>query len=381
MPAQIKKRRTARRTRKNIRAGKNKKEQGRKRNERPSPNTPAIIANSLFALTLKPISGISVECKKSSTNGSIGLFSDIAACFINGLGGDADALPAEDLPEHVRLEKMIKLVRKQVPPNHSINIEIDKGKYCLAVYHNCSYANYLPGFQVGPTIMKLKTDYPKLHDIFIYFLQAFIKATKVDTWWDDIFQRAIEVTEETLSYEDPDMDAEYKEHAIADVELYLKGAAKKYENKLSPVRKALPTIKILSLLNRLKKKHPVIQIIRKGCEIIDAGVSMFSYQYKPDGPRNEDDWDYEPLYFVNQAMIYWNYDGPCADDYGEWVDSHANEGGIDIPVYVQYIKPNEKEKFDIEKFRDKCLWPVKLVDFFSDVNDITKKYSKKYSKK
>lgn len=61
MPAKNKQRRIARQARKNIHARKNSKKQGRKRTGRPSPDTPAIIANSLFALTLKPVPGIVVE--------------------------------------------------------------------------------------------------------------------------------------------------------------------------------------------------------------------------------------------------------------------------------------------------------------------------------
>lgn len=362
-------------TRKNSVRRNRKPKQGCQGRGRQSKKASPFIANSLFALTLKPISGINVECRKSNLTGVNRMLNDLLKCYNKIVPAGNPAIP-HYYPVDKKVECIMKLIRQAIPKPYKINIDQIKGAYCVAVYAYCPYKNYLPAIQVGPAILKLKDDYPALHDIFLMFLKSFIRTTKVDTWWDELYSMGIESLDDMTCQDDPQMDQEFVEEAIADIKIYREGDAAYYQQKILAGKRIKSTPEILRMVGRLRRKNPVIKIIEDGCKIIDTGMNMFKYRYQPDGEKNEDGWDIEPLRFENQAMIFWNADGHCSAEYDQWIDMQAGEGGVDEPVFAEILNPGQKSSFDIEAFKEKCLWPARLADFFAETIESLKKYTK-----
>lgn len=376
--------RTSRKTRKNLLQRKNRKKQGRAGRRRPEPNAPAIIANSLFALTLNPVPGVVVESNKSLQNGAFKIYDDLLLCLnkIISSSGEIPKLPADDLPIERKLDALMGLIKRAL--KLEFNVELIEKKFCVVVYHKCDYVNYLPAFQVGPSLLKVKKQNPRIHDLFVSFLKTFVSVACVDTWFDFAFENSREYLKDTIwQYENDgdyrqDIDPDWMDEAKKDLEEYETGLPTVYQKLLRRTKNPKSAADLLKSANRFKAKHPLLKLIRKGCEVLDPRFSMWKYNYNPDiDNQDEDNRDGYSLEFINQAMICWKYGGPVDDEYNSWIDSHANEAGVDLPICKSVIHPNKNGRFNKEEFIEMCLWPSRLAEFFSDANHILNNYKLK----
>lgn len=386
MPKKNQTARAARKAGKDLLSRKNKKKQGRKGGRRPDPHTPAVIANSIFALTLNSIPGVVVEGNKTLQIGASKMYKDLSLCYqqlVSSLGV-APKLPAEDKPADLKVSDLMILIRRALHQKMDFNIEFIEKNYCIVLYYRCMYANYLPSIQVGNALLKVKKEAPRVHDLFISFLKRFISVTKIDVWYDSNLQHSIGCLEDTLfqnqqeaeEYGPDNVDPEWIEEAKKDLELYEKGSPAEYTKLLLKGKRIDSVDDILKALSRFRKKHPLLTVIKKGCAIIDPSCSMYKYGYNPDKDSDEEYDDNYCLEFANQAMIHWKYEGPVCDEFDSWIDCQANEG-VKEPICSVIIHPKAKQKLNEDEFSKMCEWPSKLVEFFSNANEILNKYTKK----
>ena len=377
MPSKTNHKRIARRTGARTHRG-NSSARSRREGSEPKKSSSSIIANSAFALTLKPVHGTHVECGQSVVAGMPTLLKDLLGCY-RILSRDKIAMPPGNTASD-QIAYVLKHIKKVIPAPLQFNIDCEKktGRHFITIYHLCEYVNWLPAFKVGQTILKLKKHKPKVHDLFISFLKAFRSVTHVDTWYSGIFERSVEAFEEHITYEDHGaLEEEFLEIAHADLELYQKGDAAKYR-RIIESKRVISTKKLRALARKIRGTCPIKNIILQGCDIIDFGRSMFDFCYNPDR-SGEDDyrWNHEPeLEFDCQAVIFWETDGPICDEYDSWVEMEANEGGVQIPCYHVKVKPTDKAAPDFEMFKQNCSWPKKLAQFFSfTLDQLTKFHS------
>jgi hypothetical protein len=385
------KRRASRKTRKNLLSRKNNKKQGRKGRRRPQANAPAIISNSLFALTLNPVPGIVVESNKTLDGNTSKLYSDLVLCYykLNPEVGVIPKLPDDSHPIEYKLASLVDRIKRALDKNFGFNIDYIKKRYCLSIYHRCHYPDYLPSMQVGLALLKVKKENPRLHKLFLAFLKTLINVTLIDTWFDSNFEYARDMFEDNIHQleHDEGLDPEWITGAKAELDLYKKGDAFQYEKLLERSKRnkrKMDITPILKAANRFNSVHPLIKVIKKGCEIIEPRYTMLQYAYEPD-LEEDDERDSYTLEFTNRAMIFWSYGGNINEEYDEWINCQANEGGIKEPICRHTVYPNQNADFDLKAFNEMCRWPSRLAVFFDYANDLLNKYSserfKKYSKK
>ena len=372
MPPKTKAIRIARRTRGSSDAGKNKKKQGCKGSAGPDPATPQVIANSVFALTLKPVTGATVLCANSLNTTENGIFDDLHKCMEKISPGFRMTYP-DGLSLSERMNILLEKIKKCIPGSCGFSVDSDKTGVFINIYRACPYPNYLPVMIAGPCFIKLKQEHPKLHDLFVRFMQAFIKSTLIDTWFDGIFTAGMDNIDNMVDehYRDIDMDPECIENANFELNYYRKGLPHEYEVLLSRHKRSLTVEKILKQLKRIRKPNPIKKIIEQGCSLIQPNATMRSFCHPIDFDENNDVY----LSFDAQASILWRADGILNDEYDSWVESEANEGGVQIPYSLFKITPNGRA-LDMAEFDKRTIWPQQLADFISNSNTIIKRYTK-----
>lgn len=363
---------------------------GRQGNKRAKPKAPAVIANSIFALTLSSKPGLEVlekiDGKKSryrldAQEDYYQMYDDLLAAYkralwnVKGETTEFDPLTA-GLGIGNALNYVLKGFEENILPKYfEYNIDRDNDYYYFTVYRYCDFPDFWHAFEIKPVVNHLRRSKP-LHDLFVRVMAYLSCRLSILTWYnggcgysDYIFEERVEnwEMEEGALYPDPDADEERKRSAFENRSRYLEakrcladyktGQAKKYQRLLekyrAPSRESI--MKRIARLNSSQKKSPIASFIVEAMEFSKETGSLNDYQYHE--LLGEDSQD--GLTLDRQVTIIWDWEDEFTEMEMEVIDVDAGNFGVLPPVAHCFFTPESNRAF-LDKMNEWMAWPRKL---------------------
>lgn len=393
MPPSIKNRNTAPKLRKGAERRKNKPITGCP-GRVAAESAPAVIAHSVFALTLKPKGGAEVLISKS-TDTSIqkeieAVYDDLYLSFTKARELFASPLkfnPIKYLPVGTSTDYLIRNFEEIMPAGVDYKITENCGDYQFTIYKQCPSYDEWSVFEICHVVRILKKNYPRLLDLFLIFLNTFHSRTGIDLWYGDTISYAStwiqdSIDERKEEYEngisenvadrcgwDQNDEDQYLRLLKADKD-YRIGEPAKYERLITKA-KYVEAATIIKMVRRLKREHPVIDLIISGCEF------LIQYPYSVNDFDHQELTDYYEtgcgLRFDFQQAVLWDTSDEYTARHEEYIDCEAQEGVIPPVLKLDIRNTTSIEAFNrFEKGDD---FPHAIHNFFTYANKILKAYA------
>ena len=355
MPKKIKTKRATQSVRRNSDRRKNKKGQRLPGDRGPKPSTPAVISNSVFALTLRPKNFADVVNgfpEAAANDQSSILYNDLLLCYNKGaellklpgfIPSNTNAGPA------ILLTELVKSFKENfVPKGFSYNIDEHvrpRGKrvrYHFTVFDACAFPDFWHFFEVKPIVTALYREDKKLHDLFLHVLKAFVDNCGIPTWFGDgmlhadcfLEQHCFDLEHMIKEKIFVDNDWGYNESQLrsrfddvtATIKNYQDGEAYKYKNLISeaPLR---TTASLLKSLKNFSPRNRFVKLMKSICDfmLIKGRLTNFCYQYAVD-------YETEGLSFYNQVTLIWDWTDHLTEEHRTVIDSSASGLGVFSPT-------------------------------------------------
>jgi hypothetical protein len=381
MPTRTNKRPAARTSRKGARGRKIKKGSGRKASRQQAPAAPAIISNSIFAVTLKSKPGIEVAQKMDGKmrrhfNDDLDdyprMYTDLSqACFnarkLLGQNPSKPDLLASGLGIGTAMSFITGLFENSVLPagyNYSIDRDQHTGEYFFTVYDTCDYKEYWHAFELRPVVEHLKKTNRKLHNFFLQFIKVFMAETGIYAWWNGGCHYAEDFLEdEILNWGDRyGGDEEYENRVneeyidmVATQQSYAEGYVYEYRQKLERC-KALPVATLQKKLKGFNQRNRLVKWMEAACKFMarPACINAFiNYEVF------EAEFNGEGIEFDGYASVIWDWDDAYTRKHMEFIDSESQNCGVMPPIVSIRIEKKTK-KIDYEALKQIADWPMEL---------------------
>lgn len=385
MPPKTINRKTAPGPRKGLKRRSPKQNAVRKRGQR-APVAPAVIANSIFELKLKPKPGAEVYftlrgdnevAHKSAEQMYKELYASYERIYEAMKGEKTVDLDAYGLGKPMSFHYMLtQLKGGLLPSGYNFNIDYDEKcgaaqQYFFTIYHHCEWPDHWQSFEIGPTILKLEKSNKALLDLFISFLKQ-LRGCGIYLWTGGFMGGTLDYisgqAEEYREIGEFDTAKEIEELIID----YEKGPPAKY-NRLIQKAKIIKPAEMRRRAKLFKRDHDIANLIHQGSFIIEKGYELSNYRYNPSPP--EEGYDIY-LDLDDQCNIVWTHNDLLAEEHMNTLDAQAGEGQIQQAVFHRAIT-GKSGIFDFSKFIDEVRWPGELSHFFKTAHELTVKYTQK----
>lgn len=388
MPTKIRSRPAARSFRGSSHRRKDKKVQGCKRVDSPKPSAPKIIANSLFALTLKAKSwgDIAGTFPGHRHHDTAAVYKELLACYNNAvtqLGGSA-FVPTDvgDMPSK-KLGELIEAFRQNIlPEGFEFNIDThynsktEKEAFHFTVYKECEYREWWHYFELKPVLVDIKKRNPRLHDFFLVFLSSFLHYTGIPAWWNG----ALGYSEWQLPEHLAELEYALKEKQFVEndeeqlkdrileikntIEDYRHGLPRQYYKKITSISSRTPD-SLLRSLKAFSSKSYLVKFMKQACELMKTPATIRSFCYEQVHGESA-----EGLSFYSQVSIIWDLDDAFTKEEMECLDSEAQGCGVFPPILHGQLMPKGKMQ-DVQKFTSLKTWPMQLSKLWTIFDALT----------
>jgi len=268
----------------------------------------------------------------------------------------------------VALDYVIRTIKEIVPVGFDVNIEYAyvRKQYEFAIYREIESDDGFCCFEIKNTVLKLAKYHKKLHDHFIQFLAIYYRKCDACFWFRDDYP--IDWMKDNILQIQGQDEEEEIEELKACVSEYTKGEARKYEGLIRTAKK-IDVEQLLSANKKFDQRHPIVQLIKIGCEFLKEPYSVESFNYES---FNSDVYNDTGLRYYRQNYVAWDTGDSHFQMAGEWIDCDANEGVIPPCIYA-YINMNTRKDLQDWLFNG-LSWPFKLDNFNTMVNEQIRKY-------
>lgn len=348
MSKKIKDRRSAQKVRSTSDGRNNQKKQGRKVSNDDKTQTPRVIANSLFALTLNEKSGIEVslnQCNSNvfaeNTNGIEELYYDLLNTFQTALKLYTGEITTVDpYKSGMSIDNSILYLingfkNSILPFGFELNVDYrhDKG-YHFTIFKEIETPCYWMTFEIKPIVKKLYITNIDLHEFFIIFLKSFMEYTKILNWYNGGLGYAEYAVEEHLedweSFEDefntPEEAEKERRKRLATVWQYQHGEVKKYQKYICEA-KPIPVEELLLELSRFNKRNKIVQWMYEACEFLKIETNIWEFIYEEAFGEDRDGFE-EGIRVEQQATIIWDSSDIYSVTEEETLEAESSAAGV-----------------------------------------------------
>lgn len=368
---------------------------------REDQKAPAIIANSAFALTLKPKTWacLSEDLGSEQDPAQLGMYKDMVNAYNHGatLVGAAKISFKQSDATTAGIAEVLALFNKNIcPKGFDVNIDdhynkkTKKKHFHFSVYKTCDFPAYWHFFEIKHVVGMLWKTNPKLHNLFTRFLRSFIHYSSIPCWFDGPMVNAeftlssyVEELREVIKKESEQevqnaiertgytMDQMRKR--LSDIESTMKeyatGQAQEYMQKLIKTKPLKPHY-ILRSLKKFPGQSKVVKFMRQACELMKekVGVADFNYDYA-------DGYDVEGLSFSEQVSIIWNWSDHISATQGRNIEETANSLGVLSPTLCARFMPTGTFELDMERLTKSLAWPKKLSALQGQFQKISERFT------
>jgi hypothetical protein len=360
-----------------------RKDQARQRrqgSQRTQQKDPAVIADSIYSLTLKAKPGVSLAIERKHRRGRImsdeddyeQMYKDLLGCYQHALSLIGNPSPFDPFANGLSLSVSIYYVLNAfksnvLPAGYDVNIDKDdENGYYFTIYKECWSAGYWHAFEIKPVIRKL-TRNKKLHDLFISVIKCMIAKADIGTWYDGGMGYAEYMLEEELGNWDDnhgsedDTPAEQKKNmrafqkASETLRNYQSGEVKDYEDIIRDTPFIAPE-EILEVLNKLKSTSPIVHWMKIACHFLKLPGCINDFIYL-------ECEDLEGLKYDQHVTIIWDWQDAYSDIQCECLDSEAQGLGVNEPTLNFPVTRNLKS-LDLAEIEQRSEWPERLSHLF-----------------
>lgn len=411
MPAKINRKPAARAARNRAHTRKDKAKQGFKRNKRSKATAPAVIANSVFALTLadKPALEVIEKVEEKKNRHRSGdqddyyqMYHDLLKAFKNGVklvsGETTECDPlASGLGIGMSLAYVMRGFEHNILPkefDYKIDLDEDGNYYHFTIYRYCQFSGWWHAFEIMPICRHLKRHNQPLLKLFLSFISYMSMRLDIQTWWNGGCGYAEYMMEERLmNWEDNEGDIKAPKNATKQQKEYANESRKRYETavknfkdykngepreyeKLIRASRGSSAAAINKSLSGFNRKDPVVAFMIKMMDFMEKPGSISDYIY-----RESDDDGEMGLAFDQQIAIIWDWDDEYTRCQMDCIDAEASGIGVMPPMLHYYITPHTK-KLDKDELDEWLKWPGRLSALWEEYNNMIKKFKpKKQAKK
>lgn len=387
MPKAIKHRRATPISRKSIRTRSDEKKPRCKGSVRAKEDSPKIIADSIYSLSVSSIIGmerfIKVEGKKK-----VGwekdyrvLCNDLLACTQNALkiltGEESKFNPIDaGLSIETAFTYVINVFEHQIlPKGFMYNIDECEftNEFYFTVYKEDEPFGDWMCFEIKPIIKKLKYD-NRLCDIFIRFLNRFSSKTQIGLWWDNSMgdvecwiQDHIENMMDPDSFESEEDYYQRKYELQETLEQY-QGTGEQYrimqliKNSMYYTPEDLiDEIDYYLNLKFYRKNKRIANWIKEACEFMKLNGCIEDFVY-----RQEYD---EGIMLEEQYNFIWDAEDEYTRFHENTLNDMANGCGI-ISPRINYQIKKDTTKIDWAEFEERSKWIDKIYPLWKSYDEL-----------
>lgn len=398
MPQTTRKRPIAHRARKSALPGNNKKESRRPGIRRTKKKNPAVLANSVFALTLSARPAASIvdrqpgKGRRRYANGDDDfekMYEDLKQAFHIGVklatGESTSFDPLKSgLDIGLSLGAIINGFKNNIlPKEFEMNVDKDDDHYYFTIYKYIELPWRWHVFEIKPVVTYLKKVNPRLHDLFIFLIKAFVDLKDIPTWYNGGFGYAEYQLEQEIddweSYHDIDEDdAEQQfESAKKTWKEYQEGEAAEYKEILRRGSAKTPQW----IANRLKQhnsRNPVVKWMKTACEWLQLPGFLGDFTY-PELRENDDSYA-EGLDLDQQIAIGWDLSDEYTACQEQSMDATASGVGV-VPAFLTRHFSKHTREYSLEDLENRASWLLGITKVQKDYLEVVEVIGKKIKPK
>ena len=368
-------------SRKGINRRENEKRQRFQGSNGYKKTTDQTIADSIFALTLKPKIGLEVlsrkEVKGVLSNSDTDLekmYYDLLRIFQHAIKlVKGEESTADVYLSGLSIENSLSYIGNAfknniVPEGCGFNIDYDDNiGYYFTIFKEVDEIGHWVTFEIKPIVEHLWSTNRKLHDLFLILINTFSAYSGINTWWNGALSYADDFLEERIlnyweeyheSYNDGETNEETlliiaseRQEAINTIEDYKTGNAAWYKDAIKTAGYMEPE-EMLKKLSRFNQDNPVVMWMIDVCKFLQYPGSMSDFIYEA---VEEDYYDREGLKWEEQVSILWNIWDQYTTTQEEYLDAESQGCGIVPPILNMPITLYSKE-INLEDFIKRSEW-------------------------
>lgn len=333
---------------------------------------PAIIANSIFALTLpqRKAYELWVNDEVSPFEKSTGEIADDLLAAVNRafvLKGKQKVTIAKAADTKQKLEFVLAQFKQHIlPEGYEFNINKDEsGRYYFLMYKPVEFGEYWHTFHIKPVMKWLEKKDPQLTEIFLDVIDLLVSHCDFNIWYGSWYPYDMFINDEWASddyicnnLESCETDEERLEMSqkwAALKQCYKSGEAFHLQKRIS---KRKSNIKKVNEFLKQQRTTPFITWLRMAAEIINDGKCLQNFKCEE---LHEFDTD-GMFHLEDQVMILydedWLFDEGC-----EYVDNDANNFGVEYPFNCIPVSATNRFIADSDLAKDE-MWMLKISSLY-----------------
>lgn len=391
MPATNTKRKTTQQTRRHSLRGKNETRQRCKAGHGTIKTTPSIIANSIFALTLKKKTGLEVEVKVGGTYSRRWsepedyekMYHDLLQAVQKAVKGKTGYVSKTDpyaggMTLSQSLYYVIELFKNEIlPSDFSFNIDrLYGGEYCFTVYKEVPFNEWLHAFEVRHILESLKND-PYLLNLYKSVIAMLVSHAGINAWWDggfyysdSIFEDHILNMKDETDWDDEE-EVERYESALNTLNSYKKGEAFIAGKSFKKIKHQGPEV-LRASIKKSKSRNPIKKWLISACDFLMKPGSVIDFIFEEMEYFNEYG---SYLKFDQFFAVIWDMDDEVSQMEMECIDCDANEGII--PPMLNYQIGPSNSTYDFSDCIERIRWPILISDLWDAHDKISSRIKSK----
>lgn len=362
--------------------------------EKPS----AVIANSVFALTLKPKPLPNLYDQEGQMHDPhvFRVYKDLTDSYNHG----ADLVGSEKIVFNKRetsttaVANILELFKKNIcPKGFDVNIDEHLNKktrkpgYHFTIYNATEFPQYWHFFEIRHIVNDLFKKNRKLHDLFIVFLRSFIGRCGIPIWFEGSMQYSqynlAEYTEELREIVHKGLDPTVLEGTgytepeitkrLTDIEKTMKeyatGQAHEYMQRIITAKPVKPHY-LLRSLKSFPPQHKLVKFMKDACMLMKEKVGLPDFCY-----HQADGDDDEGLGFDEQVCIIWDWSDHYSATQARHIDESARHLGVFKPTLCARILPTGCGGLEMENIINNLGWTKKLTALHSQFMEIARRFT------
>lgn len=362
---------------------------------------PSVIANSVFALTLKHKPGFEVSSLVKGDRSALRDGDDYflmyaqlfpvmqrAVLLATGEHTSFDPLLQGGLSIGESLGYVISIMKRNVvPKNFDLRVDHDDDLgYYFTIHQYAPFRDFWHVFEIRPAVQYLRTHNERLHELFCDFIGHFYLRTGILTWWngglgyaEHMMEEKIEMWEDQWgeTIEDSEECALAFDSACLTVMEYSAGEVAAYQDRIQKQQLSYPAL--VTAILQTKASGPIIDDIvnwmRAAIDFIKKPGCVDDYMYHSYLQENE----IEGVMFDQQSVILWDWEDEYSKLESECLDSTVQGVGVH-PPQLHYHFTMYTQKFDRNEMADWLAWPGRLSQLWERYEGFIGKIKKQEKK-
>lgn len=388
MPTGTHHRKITQRARIRAKARANKQATRRKAGNGSKADAARIIADSVFALTLKPKPAVIVKqliridsSRYSKQDDYEKMYQDVMQVVHNAVylvTGEVTSFNpyASGFGLSESFDIILNIFKRDVLPNgweFNIEKEDNHSIYHIAMYKVCEMQCFWHVFELKHVLKYWRKKNPELHDMFLLFMYNFCHHTQIMTWYNGAlgYVEPELLMERLQEFEFDTEEEQYQKEAEvqAVIDSYEKGEVHEYEEMMK-AQYPEPVESLRSMLSYFPRRNKLVRWMLDACTLMEAPVGINDFIYAEMVEERG-----EGVMFDMQMGVIWDVTDPFTCEQEEYLDAESQGCGIHEPILTIRLF-SDIERLSIKEIEACKTWPQQLTKIYQQYIKVVAKYER-----